>query len=477
MSVDSVSSGNGSPVDQVVAQYEAIQRRPIDELEFKKTELNDKNTTYDEIKAKAKELKDLVVKYKRTGGLSEFGSKTTSSSNDKIVTVEGNAKALDGTHTVEVTQLAKNDTLISNQLTKTDTTISASEGVGTKTFDVTVGSETFNLSVELDGTETNATLLEKVTNAINGTIDVTLNAAIVNDSTTTQRLTLSSKETGFDNRISIVDTSGTLTASLGLDDSVLFGATTGGYLHADDELNAKLLVDSISIESSSNNVKDVISGVTLNLKSAKIGEEVTIGVKTDVDGLKATVEGFLEKFNGLLDYINGASFVDKATFLRGPLSGETAYQGLRFKLRSFIVEEVKGLNSDQPTTLAAIGATIKRDGTISITDSELFKEKAEEDPKFISDLFNSENGLAKRFDDYLLNFTQTGGIIDQSKNTTDEKIKNVTDRVTRYEARLEVQLETYRRQFAQLQELMSGLQSQQSVLDLVYSGNLGGGRF
>lgn len=475
MSVDAAAAGGGSALDQLIAQYEAVERRPIDELEFKREELSSRNSTYDELKSKTKDLRNLAVKYKRTGALSEFGDKKTTSSDEKVLTATGNANALDGSHVVEVIRLAKSDTVISNQVTKSATEVATTEGAGTKAFDVTVDGETFNVSFDITGTETNEELLTLITNNINDTQDIKIGASVVNDSSTTQRLTLTSNETGLANAISISDTTGTLLASLGLSDSVASSGTSGGYLYDDSVLDAAIKVDSIDITSSSNQIKDVISGVTLNLHSAEVGKEVTIGVETDVDGLKSTVKDFLEKYNGVVDYINGASFVDKTTFLRGPLSGDTAYQNLRFKLRSFIVESVTGLNSDQPTSLAAIGVTIGREGKLTISDDDLFKEKAEEDPRFISDLFNSDNGLGKKIDDYLLDYTQTGGIIDQSKSTTDEKIQNVNDRIKRYEARLEVKLEAYRRQFAQLQQLLSNVQSQQSSLATVLGGSGGGG--
>ena len=480
MSVDGVSSapvGNGSALDQLVAQYESIQRRPIDELELKRDQLSDKSNTYSELKKKSKELKDLAMKYKRTGALSEFGSKTTSSSDEKILTSSANAKAIDGTHTVVVQQLAKADTLVSNQETRTGTNVSTTVGAGAKTFDITVNGTTFNLSVTLTGSETNSALMQAVVDQINGTTDIKVNASVVNDTGTTSRISLASKESGYDNRITIADTSGTLITTLGLDDSTKSVGTAGGYLYEDTELNSKLLVDNIAIEASSNKVTDVITGVTLDLKSADATKTITVGVDTDVDGLKTTVKDFMEKYNAVVDYINGASFIDKTTYLRGPLAGESAYQNMRFDLRAFIVEQVTGLDSGQPSTLAGIGVTISREGKLEFTDEDEFKKQAELDPTYISDLFNSTNGLASKVHDFLDNYTQTGGIIDQSEDTIEEKTRNINKRIKRYEARLEVQIESYRRQFAQLQELMSGLQSQQASLSTVLNGSFYGGGF
>ena len=178
MAVDGVG---GSPLDQLVAQYEAVKRRPIDELEYKKEVLNAKNTTYETLKTKTKALKDLSQKYKRTGALSEFGSKATTSSDEKVLTTSADATALDASHTIEVTQLAKSDTIISDQKTKTDTDVSTAVGAGLKQFDITVNGVTKNISLTLTGTETNEDLLSNIVTAINGTLDIKINAGIVND--------------------------------------------------------------------------------------------------------------------------------------------------------------------------------------------------------------------------------------------------------------------------------------------------------
>jgi flagellar hook-associated protein 2 len=473
--LDGISAG--SAMDQLMAQYEAVERQPIDVLESKKEFIQKKQNTYKELKTKVKELVDLSQKYQRTGALSEFGDKTVNSTNEKVATASSNAKAIDGSHTLTVTQMAKSDTIISNQITKANSDISSSLGASTQQIRVSVNGNDYDIDIAVTGTETNEQLFEKVANSINGTQDIEINAAIVNDTGTTQRLTLSSKKTGLDNAMTLTDISGSLLSNLGISDSLQSSGSSGGYLYADDELNAKFVLDNINMESSSNTVTDAITGVTLEIKSADPTETLTIGVKTDVDGLKSTVKDFLDKYNDVLDYVNSASFVDKTTYLRGPLASEVPYQNLRATLRSYIVETITGLNSDQPTTLGEIGISGARDGKLSFDDYDKFKEYAEADPQNISDIFNSENGLASKIYDFLTEYSQTGGIIDRSEDTVESKITNINKRIKAYEARIEIKLEGYRKQFAALQEAMIAIQNQQSSLGVVLNSGYSYGGF
>ena len=466
------SVGSGAAVDQLLEQFEAIERKPVDDLEFKRSQINQKKDIYSKLKTYIKEFKTLAQEYKRTGALSVFNDKAISSSDDKIISATADATAIDTTHSLTVSQLAKADTIVSTQYTQTGTEVSAAEGAGTKTFDITVDGETYNISLDLDGTEDNQALMEKVSNAINDTADIKVYASIVNDTPTTNKLVFTSKESGLANALTLTDTAGTLLSNLGISDSVAATGTTGGYLYADNLLNSKFNLDGIDIEAESNSVSNVLTGVTLDLKSTST-DPVTVTIKTDTQGLKTKVNSFLDKYNQVLDYINANSFVDKETFLRGPLSNDSTYRTLRVKLREMVLTSIPGASGDQPSTLSEIGITADRDGKLSISDSKQFEDQAKISPSYITDLFNSSGSLAEQFDDFLLEYTKTGGIVDRSKESLDNQVQNINTRIKQYEARIEIRIEAFRKQFAALQEALSAINSQQTALNSVLGAGSG----
>jgi len=100
----------------------------------------------------------------------------------------------------------------------------------------------------------------------------------------------------------------------------------------------------------------------------------------------------------------------------------------------------------------------------SISDSGDLSDWLEENPDAVSDLFNSTNGVATRIVALLEPYTESYGIIDDRKEVIGDSIGNIDKRITRLEERMERREAYYRRQFAALQESISLINFQQSVI-------------
>lgn len=111
----------------------------------------------------------------------------------------------------------------------------------------------------------------------------------------------------------ISDTSGGLLAEFGLN----LGATrtvfvqnesgddTAGYVYDASILNSKINFNGLNIERNSNSISDLVTGVTLNLKSVMAVDDtdVTVDVANDVTSVKAKIEEFISSFNEIYSYI------------------------------------------------------------------------------------------------------------------------------------------------------------------------------
>ena len=310
--------------------------------------------------------------------------------------------------------------------------------------------------------------MSKVVSAINSS-DSAVNASIVNDSSSTQKLVLRSDETGSTHGISLADTSGGLLSTIGLVDGVAATETSGGYMYADSALDSKIELDGIAITNASNVLEDILPGVTLTLKGTQeaSAEAVQINIGADKTAIKENLESFFEKYNEVVDYIKAKMAVDPDTSTRGPLSGDFAFINLRMNLRTLVSGEVSGLDADNPSRITEVGIEPDDSGRLRIADTEAFEEALEANVSKVSDLFNSESGLAQQIYDLLTPFTQTGGTLDDKRDGLDAKIDTIDSRIEGMEKRLEWKENNYRTQFLKLQEAMDSLTGQQSMLSMM----------
>jgi len=225
------------------------------------------------------------------------------------------------------------------------------------------------------------------------------------------------------------------------------------------------------ITKSSNNF--TINGLNFTLKATTVENAsyadadttaVTVNSEKDEGKVKAKLNAFFTKFNALSDYIKAKSSVDVTTYTRGPLAGDTVFNGIRNSVMNIFLDQVTGLDAGKPSYLAEIGITLGDGLHASISDSALFSEFMDDDPQAISNLFNSENGIATQISALLDPYTESYGIVDNRKDGLDDKIENIDTRIEAAERRLEKKEIYYRKQFSALQETLNAVTSQQQML-------------
>lgn len=457
-----------SSLDGLIAQYMTIERRPLEKLETTKSETQTTIAMFSDLKDKLSDLKSIADDFQETGSTSKFGNKTTSSADESVLTTSADGDAVNGSHLIKVTQLAKEDTVVSSRFTATDTSIESTEGTGTKTFRITIDGTSTDINVDIGAGEDNDTILDNIAAAINDS-NAEANASVIQDSQTTRKLILRSDETGSTYAISLTDVTGTLLATIGLDDSVAATDTTGGYMYDDSLLNSEFELDGISITNDSNAVEDVVPGVTLNLKGTQDAGDnpVKIIIEPDTETIKTNLEEFFEKYNDVVTYLKEKMAVDPDTQTRGPLAGDFTFINLRLNMRTILSSEVTSVDTGNPTRIADVGIEPGDDGTLSITNTDDFDDALESNVSKISDLFNSANGIAYQLYDLIEPFTKTGGIIDNNDSSLDLRVDYLNKRIESTEERLQWKEEYYRKQLSKLQEAFNALSIQQSIASII----------
>jgi flagellar hook-associated protein 2 len=445
--------------------YLASLRTPITTLETQKSNLNLKYAVLSDLKTKLQSLGTAVDGLGQSGTLSTFRVKSVATSNASVVTATATSSAGQGSHTVTVSQLATAHTVVSARYDNAGTTLAQSLS-GTNAFSISVGDETYDVSVTISDGMTNREVLSAIATAINEASDGEVLASAVGDTPSTSKLSIRSSSTGTVGVMTFADTGGAL-AMLGVTNQSQATTTEGGYVFADlgnNELDAMATVDGIAIIASTNQVSDAITGVTLNLLAvqAEDASPVTLTVSTNLDAIKSAIEEFITAYNNAFSYLVAKTKVDGTTYERSILSGDYPYVSLRTGLRQAMVSPV-GTGSAVYQALSQIGITCDRSGTFSISDSDLLEEALTSDLGAVESIFASDGGIATTFKSLLDSYCGAAGTISISQNAVHARVAHIEDAIDRQEHYVSLREKTLRQQYAALQDALYALQNTESM--------------
>lgn len=221
---------------------------------------------------------------------------------------------------------------------------------------------------------------------------------------------------------------------------------------------------------SSNEIADVIGGVTLNLQSTGTS---TITVETDNDAVVEQVQEFLDEVN------TAVSEIRDMVGSGGSLENDMSIRMVQDFIRQTVLGQVSGLSGDYDS-LISIGITTGDSfdsGTLASfeLDEDAFREALRTDRENVEALFSNDSGtgIADLLEDYLDETTSTGGFLNQRARESgliDQRIESYNDQIDRIEERLTMREERLRRQFTQMEQLSANFQQQGSALSGISSG-------
>jgi flagellar hook-associated protein 2 len=471
----SISLSTQSPIYSTVSALMVAVNKPIQAQQAKVTSLQSLNTVYSSVKNDLSALQSAAAAM-TNAATQPLSARAVSSSDSSIVTATATASAALGSHSISVSQLAKQDTLVSNQYANSGTDIVDAEGAGDKSFTITVNGQSKDVFVTLTAGETNSAVISAVMAAINSAFTGVgsanaVTATALADTSTTSKLILASDQTGATYKMTLADDTngGSLLATLGIGNASAATDTTGGYIYAESALNARMTVDGVGVTRDSNIVTDVLPGITLNLNGQhSLGANpVSLVVSADANSIGSTVQNFLTSYNAALSYVNSQSAINTATGAYSALSGEPMYRNLIGTLRATVGASVSGTGSSQMQTLADIGITQASDGTLSISNSQTFNQALASNPTAVAALFNSTNGIANRINAVLTPFTKNKGIMDSETAGANARIAALNATIKRMNAAAAVKQTYLINEYSQLQALQSITSNQQKYMQII----------
>ncbi len=154
---------------------------------------------------------------------------------------------------------------------------------------------------------------------------------------------------------------------------------------AQEAKDAVIKLDGVEVKRATNSFNDLIPGVQIDLKTAKPGTIVSIGVTRPTAAIGQAVQDFVSAYNELMTMIRDATKADPSGE-SGALRGDLGVRELQRRL-SQLPTMVLASAGDGPHTLAEIGVRTNRDGSLGVNTTQLQKALAD-NPEGVEALFN-----------------------------------------------------------------------------------------
>ncbi|GAB7078606.1 flagellar filament capping protein FliD [Megalodesulfovibrio paquesii] len=427
--------GNGTDFDSMVTKLMEVEAYHKKQMEAWKTDWQNKIDSLNELNTAMLSLKTSL---ESLDTMSEFMTKSVSSSNSDVVSATADATAESGSHTITVAQLATNSVVTTTSGVASKTT-KVNSSTSNQTFAYTYKGKDYSVTVGAGAT------LETMVNAINADpANAGVRASIITDGSQ-YYLQMRGLDLGSNATLSF-NASLTTMSNAAFNDASDYALTQAAQ-------NSKIKVDGWPtasdawIEYKSNTITDVVQGLTLNLKS--LGSfpptTVTVTTDTDYDAVKANIQSFVDNVNTVRTMIREmtkVTVVNDEAAASSVMTGNYAVQLVDSRLKSITAEIGKGFlrynpgpppTGDKLSALSQIGILTDADeGSLTqgllVIDDEILDDVLKKEPNAVAELFAATDVGGERVDSgnfsyyssvknvtkpgvYDVSYTVSGGVI------------------------------------------------------------------
>jgi flagellar hook-associated protein 2 len=326
--------------------------------------------------------------------------------------------------------------------------------VGTGTL--TIGGKT----ITIDATNNSYAGLASAINAANTGVT----ARVVTDAAGTRLVFKGATGAANDFTIGVnAADSGSVLAGLGFS-----GANTATMTSSSTPQNAKITLDGVEYEYASNSVDDAIPYLRIDLNKASPGTTVTLSMTQPTAGLSDLLKEFVDAYNTLTKALNTATATGADSSSSGVLNGVSAVRDMKRQLAALTSTPLSSTGTYR--TLADIGVTTNRDGTLSL-DTARLAAAMEADPAGVANMVNpatatdANPGLARLMDSVRDNIEKDEGPLKLAQARYDslsedftEQLEKLDDQMADYEAHLT-------KIYSAMETRLSALKATQSYLE------------
>jgi len=426
--ITAAGAGSGIDIESILSQLGELEREPVNVLNRKRDALDVEVSAYGSVKSALSSFKTAADVL---GSDQDFGEFVATSSDEKVFTAVATGDGdVAERQEIEVLQLATNHRMYSTNYG------SEEAAVDQGTLQFSSGDNNFNIVID----ETNDSLTA-LRDAINDSIgNTSVSASIINVDDGTF-LVLTAKNSGTEGRIGVTRAG-----------TIPLGDQPGGFTQQEEPFDAQLRVHGFDVTSSTNQITDVIDGVTLNLTG--LGKS-TVNTERNTESLRESLDEFVVQYNAMSSTISKLSDTD--------LQGDQLPRGIDIRMRDTFFGAID-LGEGDTTNALDLGFTFDRYGTLSI-DSTKYNASLEKGvERFVSAFATADTGIASQFSSLAEEYTRAGGVIDTREDGVDVRRASIDNEIDRLEYRIDKTNERLRQQFTSMDLIVTNLQSTSAFL-------------
>ncbi|MFH8134830.1 flagellar filament capping protein FliD [Pantoea osteomyelitidis] len=454
-SISTLGVGSGLDLSSILDSLETAEKASLDPISAQQTSYTSKLSAYGTLKSA---LTDFQTANTALNSADLFtATKASSSSSAFSATTSGSTIA--GKYTISVSQLAQAQTLTSAVKSDTSTAIASSDS--TITIQQANGDDPITISL----TAANSSL-SGIRDAINNA-DAGVSASIIKVSDGSYRLSLTSDDTGTDNAMTVsVSGDDTLQSFMGYDAS----ASSNGMTESVTAQNAKLTVNNVEIENSSNTISDALEGIELTLSDTTTGNQ-TLTITKDTSKAESAISDWVDAYNSLQDtfatltkYTAVDVNSDSQDSSNGALLGDSTLRTIQTQLKSMLTNAA---SSSTFKTLAQIGITTDPTSGDLELDSDKLESALSSDPAGVKEMIvgdGTTTGITTTISTNLTSWLSSTGIVQAATDGVSKTLNDLTDQYNDMSDRIDNLIARYKEQFTQLDVLMSSLNSTSDYL-------------
>ncbi len=437
---------NLSPEFQKVFQTSIVaERKPIEQIEKRKTNLEEKVNLLNDVIGKVDAAKKCVPELG-----TPFAIKDLAFNSDDPKAIFGSAdkrEAEVGKHSLEVKQLAGSTSALTNGFEDKEET---RFGTGYITFETYDGS-TKEIFIDND----NATLdgIAKVINQSQSGV----RASVINDVTDPEapyKLMISADGIGA-------------TENVVFPEFYLAGGEDDLFMDQQKEAtNAVIKYKGFEIQSPTNQIKDLIQGVTLDLKGlTDPGKPTTISIEQDLPKTTAKVKDLVDKMNGVFSFIQNQNKLDEKSQTQKNLGGDYGIFLSEQRLRSALSETFLDSEGRSVRSAGDLGIQFNKTGTLQFDEKKFelaVQNNFEEVVSFLTG-DGETGGVMNKIGSALGTISgASSGVLSNQKRNYDQQITRLNKEIEVKEKQVEQKAERLKGQLAKAQSAMESIQGQTS---------------
>lgn len=449
-SISSLGAGTNLDLNTLYNSLETAEQTKLTPITKQQSSYNAQLTAWGVVKTGLSKFQTAAAALQNASTIA--ATKVTSTNTAFTATLASKASA--GNYSVEVSQLASAQSLLSKAATSKDTDL-GDQSLASRTITISQSGQKSPLTVTLTKDQTSLADIRDAINKQQGSV----NASIIKADDNTYYLSLTARDSGTANAMTVSSNDGSLSQYINYSQGGSSNAMTEQVAAKD----AQLKINGVSITRSSNTITDAPEGVTLNLtKTTAANTPETLTVATDNQPMTAAIQAYVDAYNSLQTTIGNQT---KYTAVKagesqstgnGGLLGDNTLRNIQTSLRSQLSSPQSGGNL---TTLSQLGITQDVNGKLTV-DSTKLNNALTNQPTDVLNFLTGDGkttGFATQTNNKLTQILASDGQVQNATNGINTSLKKLSDQYDNVNSQIAATMARYKTQFTSLSTLVSSM--------------------